>query len=170
MQVTVIMEPLTATVLVTLFLTKTVEKLGEQMGEKLPELTKNTLEKIEKLKKLLWHKAPDTASAIERVNNLPELVEQQPQEYSLKALEAKIESATKAHPEIAEVVDAIATEYLPQIPQTVKQKMANGILLRGNFKAGDMTQKSKPGSSIDQEMLTDMKAGGDITVGNLTQE
>jgi len=65
------------------------------MAEKLQELGSKALEKIGKLKQVLWRKAPETASAIERVTYQPELVEQQPDEFGIEALTAKMESATK---------------------------------------------------------------------------
>ncbi|MDB9303882.1 hypothetical protein PN488_05760 [Nodularia spumigena CS-591/12] len=164
------METLTAAAVATLLLTKMIEKVGEKMGEKLPELGSKVLEQIGKLKQVLWRKAPETASAIERVTYQPELVEQQPEEYGIKVLTAKMELATKQDQEVAEVVDALAAEVLPQIPSKVVQVMMVGIKGK-NLTAQDLIQEAASGSTnINQQMLKNIELEGDINVGNLTQK
>lgn len=165
------METLTGAAIATLLLTKMIEKVGEKVGEKLPELGSKALEQMGKLKQVLWRKAPDTASAIERVTYQPELVEQQPEDYGLEVLTEKMESAAKADPEVAEVVEALATEVRPQLPEkVVRQVMASGIKTKRNIKAGDMNQKAQQGSRIEQVMASDLETEGDIEFGNLSQE
>jgi hypothetical protein len=170
MHTLVIMETLTAAAVATLLLTKMIEKIGEKMGEKLPELGGKAIEQIGKLKQALWKKAPETASAIERVTYQPELVEQQPLEFGIEVLTAKIELATKQDAEIAEFVDALAAEILPQIPSKVVQVMAVGIKGKSLI-AQDLTQEAKPGSTdVNQQMLKDVQIEGDINLGNLSQK
>lgn len=164
------METLTATAVATLILTKMIEKVGEKMGEKLPELGSKALEHMGKLKQMLWLKAPETASVIERVTHQPELVEQQPEEFGIEVLTAKMESATNQDAEIAEVVNALAAEVLPQIPSKVVQEMAVGIKAK-SLTAQDLTQEAKPGNAdINQQMLKDVEIEGDINLGNLSQK
>ncbi len=164
------METLTAAAVATLLLTKMIEKVGEKMGEKLPELGSKAIEQIRKLKQVLWRKAPETASAIERVTYQPELMEQQPEEFGIEALTAKMESATKQDAEIAEVVDALAAEVLPQIPSKVVQVMAVGIKGK-SLTAKDLIQEAASGSTdVNQQMLKDVEVEGDINLGNLTQK
>ncbi len=164
------METLTAATIATVLLTKMIEKVGEMAGEKLPELGAKALEQMGKLKQALWRNAPDTASAIERVTNLPELVEQQPEDYGLAVLTKKMELAAK-DPEVAQIIEALAAEVRPQLPSNVAQKMASGIKAQGGLTAKNMTQKAKPGrSDVNQEMLTDVDLGGDINLGDLSQE
>lgn len=164
------METLTATAVATLLLTKMIEKVGEKMGEKLPELGNNALEQIGKLKQVLWRKAPETASAIERVTYQPELVEQQPEEFGIEALTAKMELAAKQDAEITEVVDALAAEVLPQIPSKVVQTMAVGIKGK-SLTAKDLIQEAASGGTdVNQQMLKDVEVEGDINLGNLSQK
>lgn len=118
------METLTAATIATVLLTKMVEKLGEKAGEKLPDLGAKVLKQMEKLKQALWRNAPDTASAIERVTNLPELVEQEPQNYGLAALTEKMELAAK-DPDVAEIIEALAAEVRPQLTSKVVNKSAS---------------------------------------------
>jgi hypothetical protein len=165
------METLTGAAIATLLLTKMIEKVGEKVGEKLPDLGAKALEQMGKLKQVLWRKAPDTASAIERVTYQPELVEQQPEDYGLEVLTGKMESAAKADSEVADIIEVLAAEVRPQLPSNVVQKMASGIKAQGGLTAKNMTQKAKPGSSdVNQEMLTDVDLGGDINLGDLSQE
>ncbi len=102
------------------------------MGEKLPELGSKALEEMGKLKQVLWRKAPETASTIERVTYQPKLIEQQPEEFGIEVLTAKMELAIKQDAEIAEVVDALAAEILRRLPSKVMQVMAVGILCGQN--------------------------------------
>jgi hypothetical protein len=51
----------------------------------------------------------------------------------------------------------------------VRQVMASGIEISGDLEAEDMSQKASRGGSIEQEMLTDVKAQN-IRLGNLSQE
>lgn len=165
------METLTAAAIATLLLTKMIEKVGEEIGEKLPDLGSKALEQMGKLKQVLWRKAPETATAIERVTYQPELVEQQPKDYGLAVLTEKMELAAKADPEVTELLDALAAEVRPQLPSKVVQKMASGIQAQGSFTAKNMIQKAKPGSrDVNQEVLTNLNLGGDISLHDLTQE
>ncbi|MBD1863794.1 MULTISPECIES: hypothetical protein [Trichocoleus] len=109
------MEPLTATVIATLVVTKAFEKTGEQIGEKV-------WEQGGKLLKLLRHKAPETALAIEKVAETPGLAEQQPADYGTAVLVTKVEEAAKADPEVQAAVEDVATAAKAQ-PFTI-QNMA----------------------------------------------
>lgn len=51
----------------------------------------------------------------------------------------------------------------------VRQVMASGIEVAGDLEAEGMSQKASRGSSVEQEMLTDVKAQN-IRLGNLSQE
>ncbi|WP_228036567.1 hypothetical protein [Dolichospermum flos-aquae] len=167
-----LMEPVTlsAGAIATLLLTKMIEKLGEEIGQKLPDLGNKALEKIGSLKQLLWRKAPETASAIERVTYHPELVEQQPEDYGIDVLTKKMELAAKEDTEVAEVIELIAKEVRPMLSPEFVQEMAVGIRVKGNLKAGNMTQEANQKTTGQQTMLKDIEAGGDITIGDLTQK
>ena len=111
--------------LATLVLTKALEKTGETLGEK-------TLEQVGKLIKLLRRKSPETASAIEKVAEQPQLAEQQPEDYGQAVLVAQVQEAAGADDEIAEAVRALAEAVQAQ-PATIQnfEKLA-GIVQQGN--------------------------------------
>lgn len=51
----------------------------------------------------------------------------------------------------------------------VDQVMASGLKSKGNLQAKDLTQAAKEGVPTNQSMLTDVEVGGDINLGDLTQ-
>ncbi|MCY7385043.1 MAG: hypothetical protein LH628_21175 [Microcoleus sp. CAN_BIN18] len=124
------MEPLTAGVIVTLVLTKAIEKGGETLGEKV-------LEKGGQLMQLLKRKSPDTARAIELVGQHPELVEQQPEDYGQAVLVEKVESAAKSDSEIALAVQALADAVKSQ-PQTSQNITNMAEKIYGNIQGGSI--------------------------------
>ena len=164
------METITAATIATVLLTNMIEKVGEMVGEKLPELGAKALKQMGKLKQALWRNAPDTASAIERVTNLPELVEQEPQNYGLAALTEKMELAAK-HTEVAEIIEALAAEVRPQLPSKVVQTLASGITSQeGSLTAKNLGQDAGGSNDVTQVLATDLNAKSDITLDNLTQK
>lgn len=104
------MEPLTATVIATLILTKAFEKTGEELGAK-------ALEQGGKLLALLKRKSPDTAAAIEKVAEQPALAEQEPANFGTAVLVEQVEAAT-ADPEVKQAVEELAAVARSQ-PGTV---------------------------------------------------
>lgn len=97
-------------------------------------------------------------------------MEQQPEEYGIEVLTAKMELATKQDAEVAEFVDALAAEVLPQIPSKVVQVMMVGIKGK-SLTAQDLIQEAASGSTnVNQQMLKNIELEGDINLGNLTQK
>lgn len=163
------METLTATAIVTLLMTKIIEKVGEQVGEKLPELGVKALEQMGNLKKMLWRKAPDTAGAIERVTNLPELVEQQPLDYGLAVLIEKMELAAK-DPEVAEIIELLALEVRPQLSSKVVQRVATGITSQdGELIVENIEQDGKGSNDVTQVVGDNLNAKKDIKISDVKQ-
>ena len=119
---------LTTAAIATLVITKALEKAGEKLGEK-------TIEQGGKLVQILRRKSPDTASAIEQVRLNPQLVEQQPENYSVEVLTRKVEEAAKTNPEISEAVrsTADAVKAQPQSNQNITN-IAEKIV--GNIQGG----------------------------------
>jgi hypothetical protein len=114
------MEPLTATLIATLILTKAFEKTGEKLGEA-------ALAQGGKLLAVLRRKSPDTAVAIEKVAQQPELAEQEPENFGTATLVGQVEAAT-ADPEVKQAVDELAEAARSQ-PATIQNmtKLAEKI-------------------------------------------
>ena len=105
------MEPLTATLIATLILTKAFEKTGEKLGEA-------ALAQGGKLLTVLRRKSPDTAVAIEKVAQQPQLAEQEPENFGTATLVGQVEAAT-ADPEVKQAVDELAEAARSQ-PATIQ--------------------------------------------------
>jgi hypothetical protein len=120
------MEPLTATLIATLILTKAFEKTGERLGEA-------ALAQGGKLLAVLRRKSPNTALAIEKVVQQPELAEQEPENFGTATLVGQVEAAT-ADPEVKQAVDELAEAARSQ-PGTVmnltKVAEKGGIIIQG---------------------------------------
>lgn len=129
---------LSAAAIATLVVTKAFEKTGEVIGEK-------ALEQGGKLVQLLKDRFPNTATAIERV-------EQQPLNYGEALLISRdVEVAASSDREVAETVDAVAKEVqiqnsaaIRQLIQNVSQygKFSTNIGNASNFTIGDQIGKS----------------------------
>lgn len=120
------MEPLTAgaIALVTLLLNKTFEKTGEIVVAK-------AFEQGGKVIKLLKDKSPRTASEIERVQQDPQLVKQEPEDYGEAVLVEKIKEEAVADPEIRAAIEALG-EIVKSQPQLVKTiENWQGINIKG---------------------------------------
>ncbi|NER39743.1 MAG: hypothetical protein F6J93_38395 [Oscillatoria sp. SIO1A7] len=120
--------------LVTLVLTKTMDKTGQILGKKAPQLK-------DKLMGLLRRNSPETASAIEKVAEQPELAEQQPEKYGQAVLVAKVEEAARGDSEIAEAIRALAetTREAMQAQPNVVQNLAQLAEKIGYLQQGGTT-------------------------------
>jgi hypothetical protein len=97
------MEPLTASAIaaLTLVLSNALEKTGETLGE-------NVMEQAGKAMEQLKRKSKETASAIERAAQNPDLVIEEPEEYGVAVLVEKVEEAAKTDPELRAAIEALA--------------------------------------------------------------
>lgn len=125
------MEPISLSVIfpvVTLFLTKALEKTGEIFGEK-------AVKQFGKLEQLLHRKSPETFTAIESAMRQPELAKANPSEYGVEALALRLQKIASADPEIAEAIISLANTVIAQ-PQSVQtlSNIANkiGIIAPGS--------------------------------------
>lgn len=122
------MEPLTAGLIATLVLTKAFEKTGEKLGDKV-------LEQSGKLLSLLKHKSSQTASAIEKVAQQPELATQEPANFGTAVLVKQVEAAA-ADPEVKAAVQAVAdaVQSQPSVVQNLTKVAEKvGILIQGGY-------------------------------------
>ncbi|MGB7441616.1 MAG: hypothetical protein WA919_11145 [Coleofasciculaceae cyanobacterium] len=108
------MEPLSAgaIALLTLLLDKTLDKTIEAGISEAFEHKDNLL-------KLLKRKSPETGSAIEKVAQEPELINQQPEDYGEAILVEKVQEAGEQDTEIRQELEALA-EAVKSQPQVTK--------------------------------------------------
>lgn len=126
------MEPvttLTAATIATLVLTKAIEKTGEKLGEK-------AFESSGKLLKLLKHKDPEIATAIEQTSQQPALPEQPPLNLGIATIVERVETLSQQDPEVKAAVEEVANETRSQpnaIYNMTKLAEKIGILIQGGY-------------------------------------
>lgn len=113
---------LSAATIATLIATKAFEKTGEQLSEKGWEI-------IGRFLKSLRRKDPQTATAIEKVAEQPALAEQEPENYSLGVLAAKIEEVAQIDPDVKAAVELLANAAHSEVPMTIENW--KGINIKG---------------------------------------
>ncbi len=106
----------------TLILTKAFEKQGEKLGEAV-------WKKSESVMGLLMKKAPETAVAIEKVVQTPELAVQQPALYGHGELSQQIEELVVRDVEVRSALESLVQEASPQMPLTIENWQ--GINIKG---------------------------------------
>lgn len=118
---------LSAGAIAVLIATKAFERTGEQLSE-------STWQLVRKLLNLLKQKSPSTATAIERVAQNPELVEQKPNSYSITVLARQVEQTAAGDTEIQSALQEISNAIKSK-PETITNisKLAEkiGFLVQG---------------------------------------
>ncbi len=151
------MEPitLTAATIATLFFSEALKEGGKSLGTGVSKAaTKLIVTVRDKFKR------SGTEGLLARA-------EKQPTEANVNLVQAELAVQMEED-------DGFATQLKELLSQleaagVVRQVMASGIALSGDLEAEDMTQKASRGSSVEQEMLTDVKAQN-IRLGKSSQE
>jgi hypothetical protein len=92
---------LSAGAIAVLVTTKALEKTGEKLGDSTWKLVSQFLASLRR-------KDPNTATAIEKVSQQPNLAEQQPEHFGTAVLIQKVEDLARNDSEIQEATQAIA--------------------------------------------------------------
>jgi hypothetical protein len=151
------MEPiaLTAATITTLFFAEAIKEGGKSLGIGVSKVITKLIETVrDKFKR------SGTEGLLARA-------EKQPTEANVNLVQAELAVQMEED-------DGFATQLKELLSQleaagVVRQVMASGIALSGDLEAEDMTQKASRGSSVEQEMLTDVKAQN-IRLGKSSQE
>lgn len=93
--------------------------------------------------------------------------EKQPTEANVNSVKAELAAQMEEDAGFATQLKELLSQL--EAAGVVRQVMASGIAVSGDLEAEDMTQKASRGSSVEQEMLKDVKAQN-IRLGNLSQE
>jgi hypothetical protein len=95
--------------------------------------------------------------------------EKDPNEKNKLQLQDELQEYINADEIFANQLKLLVEELKTQDPK-IRQVILSGIELTGDLQAQNITQKtSESGGSVDQEMLTNIKANN-IIIGDLTQE
>ena len=150
------MEPFTfAATIATLFFSETVKEGGKLLGVSASKMMSQLIMAVRNK-----FKAAGTEGLLTRA-------EKQPTEANVNLVKAELAAQLSEDAGFA----AELKELLAQLEAAgvVRQVMASGIEMTGDFEAGELRQKASHGSSVEQEMLTDVKAQN-IRVRKLSQE
>lgn len=151
------MEPiaLTAATISTLFFSEALKEGGKSLGAGISKLVTQLTTTIRDKFKLVG-----TEGLLARA-------EKQPTEANVNLVKAELVAQMEEDAGFATQLKELLSQL--EAVGIVRQVMASGIEVVGDLEAEDMTQKANRSSSVEQEMLTDVKAQN-IRIGNLSQE
>jgi hypothetical protein len=150
-------EPLTGAVIVSLFFSEAIKEGGKFA-------VKGVADTFTKLVSIIRQKL-----TTEGMEGLLIRAEKDPTEKNKTKLQDELQEYINADEIFANQLKLLVEELKTQDPK-IRQVILSGIELTGDLKAENITQKtSGSSSSVDQEMLTNIKANN-INVGDLTQE
>ena len=151
------MEPITvvAATIATLFFSEAAKEGGKSLGAGISKLVSQLITTVRNK-----FKAAGTEGLLTRT-------EKQPTEANIAVVQGELVAQMEEDREFATQLQ----ELLAQLEDAgvVRQVMASGIEVVGDLEAEDMSQKANRGGSVEQEMLTNVKARN-IRLGNLSQE
>lgn len=151
------MEPitLTAAAIATLFFSEAAKEGGKSLGAGASKLVSQLITTVRNK-----FKATGTERLLARA-------EKQPTEANVNSVQAELVAQMEEDEGFTTQLQELLTQL--EAAGVVRQVMASGIEVAGDLEAEDMSQKSSHSSSVDQEMLTNVKAQN-IRLGNLRQE
>lgn len=151
------MEPitLTAAAIATLFFSETVKEGGKSLGAGASKLVSQLITTVRNK-----FKAAGTEGLLART-------EKQPTEANMTLVQGELMAQMEEDGEFATQLQELLSQL--EAVGAVRQVMASGIEIVGDLEAEDMSQKASRGGSVEQEMLTNVKAQN-IRLGTLSQE
>jgi hypothetical protein len=117
------MEPITTATIVTLVLTKAIEKNGEKITEAVWTVAGKLLAKLKE-------KMPLTGMKLEQVQSNPVLMESHPKDFGAEVLEGEIVEAVK-DPEVLALADEVAKMVQVEKPEWSIVENWQGINIKG---------------------------------------
>ncbi|MCC5666057.1 hypothetical protein LC653_19560 [Nostoc sp. CHAB 5784] len=152
------MEPITltaTTMIATVFFSEAVKEGGKSLGTAVSKMVSQLITAVRNK-----FKAAGTEGLLTRA-------EKQPTEANINLVKAELAVQMEEDAGFAAELNDLLAQL--QATEVVRQVILKGIEVSGNLEAEDVTQKASRGSSVEQEMLRDVKAQN-IRLGNLSQE
>ncbi|MEH2379541.1 MAG: hypothetical protein V7K27_11770 [Nostoc sp.] len=149
-------EPLTAAVIVSLFFSEAIKEGGKALGKSAADTFAQLVNTIQE--KFKAHS----------VDGILTLVQNQPTEPNKAIFQSVLQTQIDADEAFAQKLKELV-EQLQAQDEKVRQVILSEIELTGDLKAKDISQKAARDGSVSQEMLKGVKATN-IDVGNLNQE
>lgn len=144
-----------ATIITKLIFSEALKEGGKTLG-------KGVSEQVARLVTVIREKfkAVGTEGILTRTQN-------QPTESNKSIFQAELETQINEDETFANHLKELMKQL--EAAGVIRQIMASGIEVSGNLEAEDMSQKATRGSSVEQQMLKDIKAQN-VRLGNLNQE
>ena len=149
-------EPLTATAIVSLFFSSALKEGGKSFGKGVADIFTKLINVIrEKLQ-------------AEGMEGLLIRAEKNPTEKNKAKLEEELQTQIDADSAFAAQLQELVQQLQAQ-DEKIRQVVLSEIELSGDVKAKDISQKATINGAVEQEMLKNIKAQN-IDVGDLSQE
>lgn len=151
------MEPitLTAAAIATLFFSESVKEGGKSLGASVSKLVSQLMTTVRNK-----FKAAGTEGLLTRT-------EKQPTEANMTLVQGELVAQMEEDQDFATQLQELLAQL--EVAGVVRQVMASNFEIPGDLELGDLSQKTSHSGSVEQEMLTNVKAQN-IRLGNLSQE
>ena len=154
------MEPITTATIVTLVLTKAIEKNGEKITEAVWTVAGKLLAKLKE-------KMPLTGMKLEQVQTNPALMESHPKDFGAEVLEGEIVEAVK-DPEVLALAESVAKIVQVEGITVRRMVMLSDVQAEEAIVVGAVIQESGGGKAAEQIVAEKVKAKS-IQIGDVTQ-
>lgn len=149
------MEPLTTAAIASALLFKAFEKSGEKLGEAVSAKIGQILNVIrEKFK-------------AEGIEGKLTKAQEDPSEKNKNRLEQELASQMEDDEAFAKKLRDLLEEMKSDRHVQIFFK---GVDVKGGVEVGDVEQTATSGGAVQQEVVTDIKVGGDFKIGNVKQQ
>ncbi|MGI0491504.1 hypothetical protein ACN4EG_06810 [Alkalinema pantanalense CENA528] len=155
------MEPITTATIVTLVLTKAIEKNGEKITEAVWTVAGKLLTKLKE-------KMPLTGMKLEQVQTNPALMESHPKDFGVEVLEGEIVEAVKDG-EVLALAEAVAQAVKAEGITVRRMVVLSDVQAEESIVVGKVQQESTGGEAAEQVVAEKVKAKS-IQIGDVTQK
>lgn len=136
---------------------KVLNKIGDQVGEVALAKSKASIEAV--------HKAVQKKMKATNTNGVLAQAQVEPTEANIQVLETVLAGQIKADPMFAQQLQALLDEIEARSPKL--QSVLENVRVKGSAEVGDVKQSS---SSATQIVGRNLGVGGDLKIGNISQE
>lgn len=154
------MEPITTATIVTLVLTKAIEKNGEKITEAVWTVAGKLLAKLKE-------KMPLTGMKLEQVQTNPALMESHPKDFGAEVLEGEIVEAVKDL-EVLALAESVAKMVQVEGITVRRMVVLSDVQAEEAIVVGAVIQESDGGKAAEQIVAEKVKAKS-IQIGDVTQ-
>ncbi|MEI6427932.1 MAG: hypothetical protein WCO45_06010 [Pseudanabaena sp. ELA607] len=156
------MEPLSlaAATIAKLIFSKVLEKNGKEIGDQLAEAASNKVSQLLNFVREKFQK--------EGVEGKLTKAQEEPSEAKIKKFESELIDQMSEDEEFAKKMQAFIAEL--KSDEKLTQVFFKDVDVSGDAEIGGISQKATRGGDVTQEAVTNVKVGGSLKIGNVSQE